>query len=295
MRFTKMQGTGNDFILVEAAGLERDWRKLAETMCDRHFGVGADGLILVLPSTRADIRMRIFNADGSEAEMCGNGIRCLAKYIVHRGMAKPETKNLAVETLAGIRKIKMQHEGKTLRGSQVSMGAPKFRPEEIPVTLPPDKAKAPILDYPLVVDGRRLSLSFVSMGNPHAVFFIKEGVADFPLRELGPKVEKHKMFPNRINFEVARVVNRRLIEARVWERGAGETLACGTGACAIAVAAQLHGYVDKQVDIMLPGGTLHMEWDGAGEVLLSGPAGIVFSGEWPEDCARNENEVREKG
>jgi len=271
MKFVKMQATGNDFILIEAAATERDWSSLAEAMCNRHFGIGADGLILMLSSKSADIAMRFFNPDGSEAEACGNGLRCLARYAIDRGYAK----ELAVETPGGIRRVRAK--GRLL---QVDMGLPRFRAEEIPMLV--EKQLDIIIDYPITVQGRKLLLTCLSIGNPHAVCFLDKPVADFPLLEVGPKVENHPIFPNRVNFEVANVLSRKEVTARVWERGAGETLSCGTGACAVAVAARLHHRVDSQVDVILPGGRLTVDWDGVGEVLLSGPAELVFWGEWPE-------------
>jgi diaminopimelate epimerase len=282
MKFTKMQGTGNDFILIDAHELERDWPCLAMVMCRRHFGVGADGLILVLDSKVADFRMRIFNADGSEAEMCGNGLRCFAKYVVEQGLAPEGRRELAVETLAGINRVRPRLEAGVVTGVQVGMGVPQLKPNAIPVLVDKAETLDVVLDYPLVVDGRELKITCVSMGNPHAVCFVDEPVADFPLTEVGPKVEHHPIFPQRVNFEVARVVSRRQVEARVWERGVGETLSCGSGASAIAVAARLHDFVDDELDITLPGGVLTLAWDGAGEVLLSGPAEAVFWGEWVE-------------
>ena len=273
MKFAKMQATGNDFISIEAGDTERNWPSLAKAMCNRHFGVGADGLILVLPSKTADIAMRFFNPDGSEAEACGNGLRCLARYAIDRGLVDAE--ELAVETQGGMRMARAQ--GRLI---QVEMGVPRFRADEIPMLV--EKEVDIILDYPIEVQGQQLLLTCLSMGNPHAVCFTGEPVADFPLFELGPKVENHPIFPNRVNFEVANVLGRKKVRARVWERGVGETLSCGTGACAIAVAARLHDVVDSQVDIMLPGGTLTVDWDGVGEVLLRGPAELVFWGEWPE-------------
>jgi diaminopimelate epimerase len=280
MNFTKLQGAGNDFILVEADRAQRDWSKLALAMCHRHFGIGADGLLVLLPSNSADLKLRVFNPDGSEAEACGNGLRCLVKYALCKGLADSKAQEIAIETMAGIRKARLHTKGKTTI-IQVEMGEPKFSAREIPLAI--DIGKKPILDYPVKVDGSELYLSFVSIGNPHAVYFGQQPVADFPLSQLGPKVEKHKIFPNRANFEVARVISRGQIEARVWERGVGETLACGSGACAIAVLARLHDYTNSKVDIKLPGGILSVEWDGTGEVFLSGPAEIVFSGEWPDE------------
>jgi diaminopimelate epimerase len=253
-------------------------------MCNRRFGIGADGLILVLPSKIADLRMRIFNSDGSEAETCGNGLRCLAKYAVRNRMVKSGVNQILIETIPGVRKVKLAFQDADLVQVQVGIGIPKFAAKEIPLKVEPGKSKivdiTPILDYPLSLGDYALSLSFVSMGNPHAVHFIANEVSEFPLSEVGPQVENHPMFPKRINFEIARIINRQKIEMRVWERGAGETLACGTGACAVAVAAQLHDYIDNKVDILLPGGTLNIEWDGRGEVLMSGPAEVVFIGEW---------------
>jgi len=287
MKFSKLQATGNDFILVDARTMEREWSKLAQAMCDRHFGVGADGLILAQNSTIADLKMRIFNSDGSEAEVSGNGLRCFAKYAIERGLigkvssrAGQGNRSLTIETLSGVRKIKAYMSGNKVNRVEVNMGLPQFQPEQIPVKVRVDVT--PILDYPLVIDGKKLTLSLLSMGNPHAVSFLSRSIADFPLAEIGPKVERHPMFPQRTNFEVARVLSRGKIEAKVWERGVGETLACGSGASAIAVAAQLLDYVDRQVDIILEGGTLTVSWDRVGEVLLSGPVEEVFTGEWLE-------------
>ncbi len=284
MDFTKMQGAGNDFIIVEAGDIDQNWSQMAVAMCDRHFGIGADGLLLLLPSDKADCQMRIFNPDGSEAEACGNGLRCLAEYVLDKGAVNARDNQILIETAAGIRVVRIgKAEGKTTK-IQVSMGAPKFGAKDIPVAIKPIKGNSvdikPILDYPVTIEGRELLLDFVSMGNPHAVYFGQYPVSKFPLSRLGPRVEQHKIFPNRVNFEVAYIINRQQIEARVWERGAGETLACGTGACAIAVVAQLHGYVGNKVDIRLPGGTLNVEWDGAGEVFLSGPTEVVFTGKY---------------
>jgi diaminopimelate epimerase len=277
MRFVKMQGTGNDFVLLEAQGGERDWPRLAQAMCDRHFGVGADGLILVLPSSRADVRMRMFNPDGSEAEMCGNGLRCVVKYAVEGGLARPRDGRIDVETLAGVLAAQIFGDERTVERVRVSMGVPRFAPAEVPVLV---ETEPPIIDLPLEVSGHTLWLTCLSMGNPHAVHFLDGPVADFPLEELGPLVEHHALFPQRVNFEVAQVLAGDRIEARVWERGAGATLACGSGASATVVAACLRGLAGAAVDITLPGGTLAVEWDGRGEVYLAGPAERVFAGEW---------------
>ncbi|MBM3941838.1 MAG: diaminopimelate epimerase [SAR202 cluster bacterium] len=284
MRFTKMHGAGNDYVYVDARGLERDWPQLARVMSDRHFGVGSDGLILVMGSEKADLRMRMFNADGSEGEMCGNGIRCFAKYAIERGIASPGEGGLSVETLAGIRTVAPIYQGKKVSAARVSMGKPRLEPQDLPVSLDPSMGflRGPVLKYPLRVQDVRLPSSFVSMGNPHAVTFIDQPVREFPLHNVGPLVERHPMFPRRVNFEIVNADRRDHLTARVWERGSGETMACGTGACAIAVAGRLLGLVGDKVDITLPGGTLTIQWDGKGEVILEGPAAEVFEGDWPE-------------
>ena len=286
MNFTKLQAAGNDFILVETSDIQRNWSPVAMAVCDRHSGVGADGLLLLLPSDNADFGMRIFNPDGSEAEACGNGLICLVKYVASRGLADSKAQEILVETIAGIRKAKINRVKGKLAKIQVSMGTPKLGAKDIPVvTEEGDRGLVDIksmLSYSITIDDRELLLNFVSIGNPHAVYFCQHPVSDFPLSQIGPKVEHLSMFPNRINFEVANVVNRGRIEARVWERGVGETLACGSGACAVAVAAQLRGYIDNKVDVKLPGGILEVEWDRAGEIFLSTPAEIVFTGDWPD-------------
>ncbi len=279
MQFTKMEGAGNDYVYIDARDQERDWAKLARRMSDRHFGVGSDGLILIANSDVADLRMVMFNADGSQGEMCGNGIRCFAKYAIERDIAAPSGEGLRVETLAGIRTVSPTYEGSSITGARVSMGAPILAPDEIPVKLA-EELWPPVLGYPFSIDGHNLPLSFVSMGNPHAVTFVGSPVDDFPLRDIGPKVEHHPMFPKRVNFEIVSVDAPGKLTARVWERGSGETLACGTGACAIAVAARLAGHCGDEVDITLPGGSLKIQWSGKGEVIMEGPATEVFTGEW---------------
>ncbi|CAI8056829.1 Diaminopimelate epimerase [Geodia barretti] len=262
MQFTKMEGAGNDYVYIDARSQQADWPELSRRMSDRHFGVGSDGLILIADSDVADLRMVMFNADGSQGEMCGNGIRCFAKYAIERDIAAPSDDGLTVETLAGIRTVVPTYDGPRITGARVAMGAPILAPAEVPM------------------DGFDLPLSFVSMGNPHAVTFIEQAVAGFPLHTVGPKVEHHPMFPRRVNFEIVNVDAPGKLTARVWERGSGETLACGTGACAIAVAARLSGHCGDEVDITLPGGTLRIQWDGMGEVMMEGPATEVFTGEW---------------
>jgi diaminopimelate epimerase len=251
-------------------------------MSDRHFGIGGDGIILIMESGVADLKMRMFNADGSEGEMCGNGIRCFAKYAIERGIVSRPAKALEIETLAGIRSVAPVYKGDSITGARVAMGEPGLSPDDLPVSLDPAKGypKGPVIDYPLAVNGLDLPLTFVSMGNPHAVTFLEKPVAGFPLHDVGPRVEHHPMFPRRVNFEVVNLSGPGLLTARVWERGSGETMACGTGACAIAVAARLLGLTSGEVDIKLPGGTLTIDWGGEGEVFLEGPAEEVFSGEW---------------
>jgi len=283
MKFAKLQGAGNDFVLVETSDAERDWSQLAIAMCDRHFGVGADGLLLLSPSKIADFQMREFNPDGSESEACGNGLRCLVKYVLDTKLVNTGAREVSIATIPGVRRFQPDKTGGT--GIKVGMGIPRFAAEDIPVVMEPGKrglVDIKLITCPVTVAGKELALSLVSMGNPHAVYFQQNPVADFPLAQVALEVRQLPIFPNEVNLEVARVVNRKQIEARVWERGVGETLACGSGACAIAVAAQLKDYTDHKVDIKFRGGTLEVEWDGAGEAFLSGPAEIVFTGEWSE-------------
>ena len=280
MHFVKMQGAGNDFVLIDARALERNWGKLARAMCHRYFGVGADGILLLLPSKVADFRMRLFNSDGSEAELSGNGLRCFARYVVENGMARgPEVR---IETMAGVRVVQVHSRGGRISKIRVGMGVPRFAPAEIPVLIDAPVGRdgvSRVIDHPIEVGGRELKLTCLSMGNPHAVAFLDEPVGEFPLEEIGPRVEHHHLFPSRVNFEIVNIGGDRVV-ARVWERGAGETLACGSGICAVAVAARLHGWIGDKVDIIQPGGTLTVEWDGHGEVFLRGPAETVFRGEW---------------
>ena len=284
MKFAKMQGTGNDFLLVETSDEGRDWGALAQAMCERHYGVGADGLMLVMPSEKADVRMRLFNADGSEAEVSGNGVRCLVKYVVERGLARPRDGRLRVEAASGVLAAEAFGEGGRVERVRLSMGAPRFAPREVPVLT---EAEPPLIDLPLEVDGVTLAVTCLSMGNPHAVLFIDSPVAEYPLEQVGPKVERHPAFPARVNFGVGRMLGRERMELRVWERGVGETLACGSGSSAAMVAARLKGLAGDRVDITQPGGPLTVAWDadarsGRGEVFLTGPAEFVFEGDWPD-------------
>jgi len=286
MNFVKMQGTGNEFLLVETSDEGRDWGALAQAMCERHYGVGADGLMLVLASRAADVRMRLFNADGSEAEVSGNGVRCLVKYVIERGLAPPRDGHLRVEVASGVLEAELFGEGgqavpagRQVERVRLSMGAPRFAPREVPVLT---EAEPPLIDMPLEVDGQTLAVTCLSMGNPHAVLFIDSPVAAYPLEQIGPKVERHPAFPARVNFGVGRMLGRGRMELRVWERGVGETLACGSGSSAAMVAARLKRLAGDNVDITQPGGPLTVEWDGRGEVYLTGGAEFVFEGDWPE-------------
>jgi diaminopimelate epimerase len=276
LEFVKMQATGNDFIMVDARALDIGWGSVAKKMCDRHLGVGADGLMAVMESAVAGLRMRLFNADGSEAQISGNGLRCFAKYAVDRKLVAGP--GITIETLAGIKHIETVQSGGKVAHARVNMGRPVLATADIPVSV---EGKGPVLSYPLPVGGRDLELAFVSMGNPHAVCFIDEDVDIFPLHEIGPLVENHRIFPERTNFEIVNRIDRQKFKARVWERGVGETLACGSGSSATAVACRLKGYSDERVDITMPGGLLTVTWDGEGDVFLQGPVEEVFTGEFP--------------
>lgn len=278
INFTKMHGIGNDYILIDARDMERDWSSLAIAMCDRHFGIGSDGILLVQPSDVADYRMRIYNPDGSEAEACGNGIRMFAKYLVEQGLTPPDTSEIKIQTLGAVGTVQVRRENGNVNSVRASMGRPRLKPGEIPVALKEDidVVKA----YPLRVDGLELAVTCISMGNPHAVLFTGKPVDRYPLSEIGPQVEHHPFFPSRVNFEVVNVIDRKHVEVRVWERGVGETLACGSGACAVGVAARLHDVADSPLRVSLLGGDLTIEWDGEGEVYMTGPAEYVFTGQW---------------
>jgi diaminopimelate epimerase len=277
MKFTKMHGIGNDYVYVSTFDQKApaDPARLAIAVSDRHFGIGSDGLILIGPSERADARMRMFNADGSESEMCGNGVRCVAKYIHDHGIARQP--RVAVETGRGVLMLDLEVEGGQARRVRVDMGAPILSASEIPTTLPGD----PPVNAPLVVAGRPLAITAVSMGNPHAVVYV-EDVANFPVETLGPVLEHHPSFPRRVNAHFVEVLGPNEVQMRTWERGSGITLACGTGACAVCVAGVLTGRTGRKVLAHLPGGDLELEWPGDGQsVFMTGPATEVFSGEWP--------------
>ena len=277
MRFTKMQGAGNDYVYINcfAEGVPADPAALSQRMSDRHFGIGGDGLILITPSHVADARMRMFNADGSESEMCGNGIRCVAKYVYDHGIARKPS--LTIETGRGILRTDVEVKQDRVQRVRVDMGEPILEAALIPTTLP----GSPPLDIALTVGGRTLQVTCVSMGNPHCISFV-DALTDELVLGIGPLVERHEVFPRRVNAEFV-VVNRRDdATMRVRERGSGETYACGTGACAVAVAGVLTGRLDRRVTIHLLGGDLELEWsENDQHVYMTGPAVEVFSGEWP--------------
>ena len=280
MRFSKLHGAGNDYIYVDARAGECDWPELARQVSDRHFGVGSDGLILLKSSEVADAKMQMFNADGSEGMMCGNGIRCFIRFGLDNSALNQANTSFDIETASGVLNVRPIWESGVMIEASVSMGAPILRPSDIPVDAPDELN--PVLDYPITVNGAELLLNCVSMGNPHAVLFLDQPVEDYPLTTIGPKVENHPDFPALVNFEIVNVIDSARIRVRVWERGSGITLACGTGACAAVVAARLHGLVGDKVAVELPGGELVVSWSGVGEVILEGPVAHVFDGDWPE-------------
>ncbi|SMB94549.1 diaminopimelate epimerase [Thermanaeromonas toyohensis ToBE] len=273
LRFTKMHGLGNDFVLVNGfrERIERDMAELARRLCDRRFGVGSDGLIFLLPSQVADLKMRMFNPDGSEAEMCGNGIRCLARLAYEEGLVQGRV--IRVETLAGIVVPELILEGDKVSQVRVDMGEPRFFRREIPMLGEGDTA----IEAPLEVNGEIWEATCLSMGNPHCVIFVPR-IEEAPVTELGPKLEYHPLFPQRTNVEFIEVQNPGEIKMRVWERGAGETLACGSGACAAVVASALTGRTKRKVVVHLPAGDLQIEWAANNHVFMSGPAARVFEG-----------------
>jgi diaminopimelate epimerase len=283
MRFTKMQGCGNDYIYVDCfrGPMPHDAAGLSQAVSDRHFGIGSDGLILICPSDKADARMRMYNADGSEAEMCGNGIRCVAKYVYDHGLVPKTT--LTVETGRGVLTLQLDVSGGAVRQVRVDMGEPELDAARIPTRLPGEAAPGNrVVNVPLLVAGQTLAITCVSMGNPHCVHF-PEAITDDLVRGIGPKVERHEAFPNRVNVEFVRVNRPDDLTVRVWERGSGETMACGTGACAAAVAGVLTGRSHRRVMAHLRGGDLQLEWSETdNHVYMTGPTMEVFSGEWPD-------------
>lgn len=274
LQFTKMHGCGNDYIYFDCFKQKiADPEALSRRLSRYHFGIGGDGIILIEPSACADARMRIFNQDGSEGKMCGNGIRCVGKYLYDSGLARKE--EIAVETRSGIRVLQMQVKDGQVTGVTVNMGQAELAPERIPVALP----ESEIIGRPVPIDGKEWEITCVSMGNPHCVVFC-EDPDSLELTKVGPKFEKAEIFPEGVNTEFIRVIDRKTLQMRVWERGSGETLACGTGACASAVAAILRGYCDREEEITvhLKGGELKIRWDQEA-VWMTGPAETVFTGE----------------
>jgi diaminopimelate epimerase len=274
LKFTKMQGLGNDYIYVNCmAGCPENPSELAKRLSDRHFGIGSDGLILIMPSKVADFRMRMFNSDGSEAEMCGNGSRCVGKYVYDHRLTDKET--ITLETLAGIKVLEFTVTGGKVSLVRIDMGEPVLAPEDIPV----ESAKPRFVSEPVAIKDRTFNVTCVSMGNPHAISYV-QSVESFPLEVYGPLIEVGELYPKRINSEFVEVLDRKTLKMRVWERGAGETLACGTGACAVAVASVLNDLCERSVTVKLLGGDLLIEWNGEdNHVYMTGPAVTVFDGE----------------
>ena len=283
MRFTKMHGAGNDYVYVDCfrQPLPTAPAELARAVSDRHFGIGGDGLILICPSEVADARMRMFNADGSEAEMCGNGVRCVAKYVYDHGLCRQQT--LRIETGNGVLTLDLDVVGDRVGRVRVDMGQPILEPGKIPTLLPanPLIEGSPVVDVDLSVAGRVLRVACVSMGNPHCVTFVDRLTDDWVLG-VGPLVETDPHFPKRVNAEFVEVLSPAEVRMRVWERGSGETLACGTGACAVCVAGVLAQRTGRKILAHLPGGDLELHWADNGHVYMTGPAVEVFSGEWNE-------------
>ncbi len=274
MKFTKMEGLGNDYVYVNCFRETVDNpSEVAKKVSDRHFGIGSDGLILIKPSEVADFRMDMYNADGSQAEMCGNGIRCVAKYVYDYGLT--DKTSISIETLAGIKYLDLQVTDGKVSLITVNMGSPELIPDKIPVISDSKR----VVDEPIEVDGTTYKMTCVSMGNPHCIVFV-EDTASFPLETVGPLFENHERFPKRVNTEFIQLLDRKTVNMRVWERGSGETLACGTGACASAVACILNGLTEDEITLHLLGGDLIVRWDQQDNlVYMTGPARVVFDGE----------------
>ena len=274
MKYTKMQGIGNDYVYVNCfhENIENP-SEVSRRISDRHFGIGSDGLILIKPSKKADFEMEMYNADGSQGAMCGNGMRCVGKYVYDYGLT--DKTRISVDTKSGIKYLDLTVENKKVKLVRVNMGAPVLEAKAIPMIYEGEN----VISQPFNVGQDIYEITAVSMGNPHAVVYV-ENVKNLPLEEIGPKFEKHTAFPESVNTEFVRVIDRKTLEMRVWERGSGETLACGTGACAVAVASVLNGYTEDEVTVRLLGGDLKIFWDRAENlVYMTGPAEIVFEGE----------------
>ena len=282
VEFTKLHGAGNDYIAIDGRGIDRDWGALSKAMSALAFGVGSDGIVLVQDSDIAQIRMRVYNPDGSEAEMSGNGIRLFSKFVVDRKFVLPEDNGLTVETGGGVRVVWPTMQDDKMVAAKVAMGEPTFIPAEIPVELAAIGDLEILKDFPIRAGGYDLKITCLAVGNPHAVVVMKDPVEDFPLTDIGPHVEHHPLFPNRVNFEIVNVITRSQIRARIFERGAGETMSSGTGSTAAASAARAHGLVNNTVDVIVDGGILKISWDETGQAYLEGPAVEVFTGVWPD-------------
>ena len=280
MKFTKMHGIGNDYVYVNCFSEQvEDPEQVSRWISDRHFGIGSDGLVLIKPSSVADFKMEIYNADGSRAKMCGNGIRCVAKYVYDYGLTNRT--EISVETDSGIKTLHLTVKNQKVKLVEVDMGAPILIPEEIPVDagVIGTAGDSPIVNQPMTVNGKEYRVTCVSMGNPHCIVPV-EDVDGLEIEKVGPAFERHPAFPARVNTEFIRVLDSNTVQMRVWERGSGETLACGTGACAVAVACSLNGWTGDEVTVRLVGGDLRIRWDKEKHtVFMTGPATVVFDGE----------------
>ena len=274
MKFTKMHGIGNDYVYVNCLQEKvEDPSGTARKVSDRHFGIGSDGLILIKPSKKADFEMEMYNADGSRGAMCGNGIRCVAKYVYDYGLT--DKTSISVETGSGIKYLDLTVENNKVTMVKVDMGEPDLAADHIPIIAQTER----VIDEPIEVEGKTWRITGVSMGNPHGVVFLDD-IDSLAIEKIGPAFENHARFPDRINTEFVQLDNRRHVRMRVWERGSGETLACGTGACAVAVACVLNGLTEREVTVSLRGGDLKICWDEKdGHVYMTGPATVVFDGE----------------
>lgn len=281
IKFTKMHGLGNDYVYIDAINQKiENESSLAKFVSNRHFGIGSDGLILICKSEIADFKMRMFNSDGSEAEMCGNGIRCVGKFVYDKGLTNKTT--VKIETLAGIKTLILNTKDGKVETARVDMGEPILEAEKIPVI----STEKPVKNLELEAENKKFKFTCVSMGNPHAIIIV-ENTKVFDVEKYGKVLEIDKAFPKKANIEFAQIIDRQNINMRVWERGAGETLACGTGACATAVACNLNGLTDRKVNIELLGGTLNIEWNETdNHVYMTGPAVTVFDGELYEEAIR---------
>lgn len=275
MKFTKMQGLGNDYVYVNCVDKKMEnASEMSVLVSDRHLGIGSDGLILINSSDIADFEMEMYNADGSRSEMCGNGIRCVGKYVYDYGLT--DKTQISIETLAGIKYLDLMAEDGKVRQVRVNMGSPVLKPEGIPIALKGEN----VIDVPIMAGESEYRMTGVGMGNPHTVVFM-EDLERLDIEKTGPLFENHEYFPNRVNTEFVKVIDRKHVQMRVWERGSGETRACGTGACAVTVACILNGLTEDEVTVTLPGGDLQIQWDRKEDIVyMTGPAEVVFEGEW---------------